>query len=849
MKTPDNSSDLSPATLRKDSFPVLHMTCASCALSVESILKTLPAIQHASVNYAAGSVAVTYLPSEITPKQMQEAVQSIGYDLLIASAPQAAEQKEQLEAQKLTDLKRNTYWAAALSLPVMIMGMFFMELPYANYIMWALSTPVVFWLGNQFFVNAFKQARHKTANMDTLVALSTGVAYVFSVFNTLFPSFWHERGLHGHVYYEAAAMVITFILVGKLLEEKAKGNTSTAIIKLMGLQPKTVVKIGQNGLEMVVPIEHVQKGDSLKIKPGEKIPVDGMVASGHSYVDESMLTGEPLAVLKNKGEKVFAGTLNQSGSFVFKAEKVGKETMLAQIIALVQEAQGSKAPVQKKVDQVARVFVPVVMGISVLTFLAWLLLGGSNGFTQGLLSMVTVLVIACPCALGLATPTALMVGMGKGAENGILIKDAESLELSRNLQAIVLDKTGTLTEGKPQVTDLFWFTAEAEAKAVLKAIESHSEHPLASAVLQAIGEVNMPTVAGFENLVGKGVKAMVAETTYLVGNRLLLAEHKVTTEPSVLKKAESLNAAAKTVIWFATSSKVLALIGISDQVKPTSKEAVRQLKHMGMELYLLTGDQEATAAAIAQETGIDHYQAAMLPQQKADFITKLQAQGKVVGMVGDGINDSTALAQANVSIAMGKGSDIAKEVANMTIVSSDLRKIAVAIALSKQTVATLNQNLFWAFFYNLIGIPIAAGVLYPLNGFLLNPMLAAAAMALSSVSVVTNSVFLKLKKLPVFSPRSYYSTKPLIEMENQPTQAAEKHAAEASAPATFTFKTNINCSGCVAAVTPAMQANGITHWEVDTNSPDKWLKVQAKSMTEKEIMSVVESAGFKIETA
>lgn len=730
----------------KDSFPVLGMTCASCASSAESIVKRAPGVVEASVNFATGNLAVEYQPGITDPEALRQAVQSVGYDLLLKDESKQQETLENIHEKTYKDLRKRTVWAVVLSLPVAVIGMFFMNIPYANEIMWILSTPVVLWLGRSFFVNAWKQAKHRSANMDTLVALSTGIAYVFSVFNLFFPEFWLERGLEAHVYFEAAAVIVAFILLGRLLEEKAKGNTSTAIKKLMGLQPKTVIVMQKDGSEQSVAIEEVKPGDVILVKPGEKIAVDGMLVSGSSYVDESMLSGEPVPVLKTQNEKVFAGTINQKGSFSFEATKVGKETMLAQIIKMVQDAQGSKAPVQKLVDKIAGVFVPVVIGIALLTFILWLILGGESGVVHGLLAAVTVLVIACPCALGLATPTAIMVGVGKGAENGILIKDAESLESAKKVDAIVLDKTGTITEGKPEVTDVYWLNEDSTTKDILFTLEKQSEHPLADAVVNYLTDASAKSLRGFESITGKGAKAIFADTPYYVGNRKLMSENSIDIDAGLKKKADEWSKSSKTVIWFSNDKTALAVLAISDQIKKTSVAAIEQMQNMGIDLYMLTGDNEATANAIAKETGIDHYKAEVLPQHKADFIKDLQNKGKVVAMVGDGINDSTALATADVSIAMGKGSDIAMDVAKMTIISSDLNKIPQAILLSRQTVATIKQNLFWAFIYNLIGIPIAAGILYPINGFLLNPMIAGAAMALSSVSVVSNSLRLKWKK-------------------------------------------------------------------------------------------------------
>lgn len=732
--------------IKNGTFPVLGMTCASCAGSAESIVKHEPGVVNASVNFATGNLTVEYLPNMTDAFKLQKAVRGVGYDLLVEDESKQQETLEAIHAQKYQTLKNKTIWAILLSLPVVVIGMLFMNIPYANEIMWVFSTPVVLWLGRDFFINAWKQAKHRSANMDTLVALSTGIAYVFSVFNMLFASFWEQRGLEAHVYFEAAAVIIAFILLGKLLEEKAKGNTSSAIKKLMGLQPKTVIVIEVDGTEIQKAIEDVNAGDTILVKPGEKIAVDGMVISGSSYVDESLLSGEPVPVLKNENEKVFAGTINQKGSFQFRAVKVGKETMLAQIIKMVQDAQGSKAPVQKLVDKIAGIFVPVVMGIAILTFILWLILGGDNGVVHGLLAAVTVLVIACPCALGLATPTAIMVGVGKGAENGILIKDAESLELAKQVNAIVLDKTGTITEGKPQVTDIKWLNNDDITQAILLSIEKQSEHPLAEAVVKHLDGVTTTSISMFDSITGKGAKAEYNKETYYVGNRKLLAENNITVSEALQQQANEWGKQSKTVIWFSDSKQALSVLAISDKIKGTSVQAIKEMQDMGIELYMLTGDNEATAKAIAEQTGIQHYKAEVLPQHKADFIKELQQQGKTVAMVGDGINDSTALATADVSIAMGKGSDIAMDVAKMTIISSDLTKIPQAIRLSKQTVATIKQNLFWAFIYNLIGIPIAAGILYPINGFLLNPMIAGAAMALSSVSVVSNSLRLKLNK-------------------------------------------------------------------------------------------------------
>ncbi|MEL5893959.1 heavy metal translocating P-type ATPase [Bacteroides sp. GD17] len=739
----------------QETFPVLGMSCASCAARVDKTLNQQPGVSKAAVNYASGAATVEYDPAQCSPQALQQAVQAAGYDLLIKKDKDTLLEAEQAHDKRYHDLKFRTTWAIILSVPIVIIGMFFMNMPYANLIMWVLSTPVVFWLGRSFFVSAWKQLMHGSANMDTLVANSTGIAYLFSLFNMLFPDFWLSRGIHPHVYFEAASVIIAFILLGRLLEEKAKGNTSTAIKKLMGLQPKTVTIITSGGEQQEIPIEQICPGDIILVKPGERIAVDGTVTEGDSYVDESMLSGEPIAVAKHQGIHVFAGTINQKGSFRFQAEKVGTDTLLAKIIHMVQDAQGSKAPVQQLVDKIAGIFVPVIIGIAVLSFIGWMVLDGENGFTHGLLALVTVLIIACPCALGLATPTAIMVGIGKGAEQGILIKDAESLETAKKIDTVVLDKTGTVTEGKPVVSELIWDTSATNAQAptteymqsIFYSLEMLSEHPLAEAIVEHFGRTRFTEIEDFDSITGKGIMGRVAGKMYYAGNRSLLEEKHITLSPQLSDAAHRLTAKAQTVIWFADEETALTIAGITDQIKQTSLQAVKELRASGIEVYMLTGDNEATAREIARTAGIAHYKAGVLPQDKAAFISQLQHEGRKVAMVGDGINDSAALAQADLSIAMGGGSDIAMDVAKMTIISSDLTKIPEALRLSRLTVRTIRQNLFWAFIYNIIGVPIAAGILYPINGFLLNPMIAGAAMAFSSVSVVSNSLRLKGKKI------------------------------------------------------------------------------------------------------
>ena len=739
-----------PKTVSKKSFPVTGMTCAACASSVESMLGHTEGVYNASVNFANSTVLVEY-DSAMDLSDLQNAVRQIGYDIIV-DAEDPTEVQEELSKKHYVSIKKRTLWSAILTLPIFLLGMFFMDWVPGRWISLVLAVPILFWFGRSFFINAFKQARFGKANMDTLVALSTGIAFLFSAFNTFFSEFWLSKGMEPHVYYEAATVIITFISLGKLLEEKAKSNTSSAIKKLIGLQPKTL-KVIADGEEREIPISSVKIGQTILVRPGEKIPVDGTVSKGSSYVDESMITGEPVPVEKTKDEKVFAGTVNQKGSFQFVADRVGGETLLSQIIKMVQEAQGSKAPVQKLVDRIAGIFVPVVMTISLVTFITWMFLGGEDAFTHALLTAVAVLVIACPCALGLATPTAIMVGIGKGAEHNILIKDAESLELGYKVNAIVLDKTGTITEGKPVVTDMVFADHVTDHRAleqILYAMEGQSEHPLAEAVVSFLKnrKVNPVEILNFNSITGKGVRAEALDgTQYLVGNHKLMVEKGIAMDDNLGHMVEGLEQEAKTVIYFGGGGKVKAILTIMDSIKESSKEAIREMQGNGMEVYMMTGDNKMTAEAVSQQVGIKSYEAEVLPSEKADFVKRLQESGKVVAMVGDGINDSQALAQADVSIAMGKGSDIAMDVAKMTLITSDLNAIPKALKLSHKTVIGIRQNLFWAFIYNIIGIPIAAGLLYPINGFLLDPMIAGAAMAFSSVSVVLNSLRLKTIKL------------------------------------------------------------------------------------------------------
>lgn len=729
-------------------YPVLNMHCAGCASNVEKTVNSLPGVEKGAVNLASNTLSIVFDSTILSPEKLQLEIRNAGYDLIIEDE-NAVELQEEEQRKRFSKLKRKTIWAWILAIPMILISMVFMEMPYAHEVMLILALPVIFVLGNSFYVNAWKQLKLRRSNMDTLVALSTSIAFLFSLFNTFFPQFWTSRGLQPHVYYEAATVIIAFVLLGKLMEERAKGNTSAAIRKLMGLQPKTASLV-RNGEEETVLISQLQVNDLIRVHPGEQIPVDGTLAEGYSFVDESMITGEPIAAEKNIGDQVLAGTINQKGSFVLKAAKVGKETVLANIIRMVQEAQGSKAPVQRIVDRITAIFVPVVLLISVLTFIVWISLGGMDYFSHALLSAVSVLVIACPCALGLATPTALMVGIGKGASNHILIKDALALEQMRRVNTVVLDKTGTLTEGRPTVSNWFWRqNKESLDREILLAAELKSEHPLATAIVEELQSqgVTPAAVNSFQSITGKGVRVEHEGQTYWVGNRKLLDDFQASISESLQGMIGKYMTEGKSVIYFGKENALLSVIAISDKVKPTSAEAVMELRKMGIRVCMLTGDGISSATEVAMELGIGNFKAEVLPNDKEDFVKELQADGRVVAMVGDGINDSQALARADVSIAMGKGTDIAMDVAMVTLITSDLLLLPKALKLSRQTVTLIRQNLFWAFIYNLIGIPIAAGLLYPFGGMLLNPMVASAAMAFSSVSVVLNSLSLNWKKL------------------------------------------------------------------------------------------------------
>ena len=734
--------------ITKKVYPVMGMHCAACANNVEKIVKKPEGGEDASVNLAAAVLTVDFNSDVVSPEQLKDAVMKIGFDLII-DEDNSMEEQEEAEHSYYEQLQRKTVVAWIFALPVAFMGMFFMDFPGINWWMLVLSLPVLFYSGHAFYVNAWKQAKHFTSNMDTLVALSTSIAFLFSLFNTLYPQFWYEQGLEPHVYYEAATVIIAFVLVGKLMEEKAKGKTSMAIRKLMGLQPKTA-RILRDGKEEDILISELKKGDKVSVRPGERVPVDGLIVEGDTFIDESMISGEPIPVEKKLNDKVLAGTINQNGAFVMSAEKVGRETVLAQIIRMVQEAQGSKAPVQRIVDKVTAVFVPTVLAIAILTFMVWMIVGGVDDFSYAMLSAVSVLVIACPCALGLATPTALMVGIGKGAEAHILIKDAVALEQMRKVDTVVLDKTGTVTEGRPTVTgwlhDAGWVN---EHKGILYAAELKSEHPLALAIVEELKkDGNKPAIIdSFESRTGRGIVVTRGGKTYWAGSHRLLNDFGAKVSDLLKSMVEEYERSGKSLVYFGEESMLLAVIVISDKVKPTSIQAVKQMQAEGKYVVLLTGDGHLTAQNVAGEINANRFIAEALPDDKENVIKELQREGRVVAMVGDGINDSQALARADVSIAMGKGTDIAMDVAMVTLMTSDLLLLPKAFKLSRKTVRLIHQNLFWAFIYNLIGIPIAAGILFPMYGILLNPMIASAAMACSSVSVVLNSLSLNWRKL------------------------------------------------------------------------------------------------------
>ncbi len=733
-------STLTPPTTSRARYSVGGMSCAACAVSLESHLARVPGVDQVSVNYPDESLSIAFDPQQVPVTELQAKARQIGFEIITGGDQDQRAEMDAREERRLRELERKLLVAGILSLPIMVISMFLPQpLPFQHYILLVLTAPVLAYSGHEFFVNALKKARHGSTNMDTLVALSTFVAFTFSLFNTLVPEFIASRNLDVQVYYESAAIIITLILLGRYLEERAKRRTSGAIRELMGLQPQTVILV-QEGEEIQVGLDQVRVGDTVIVRPGDQIPIDAEVLEGQSNLDESMLTGEPIPVAKTPGDKVFAGTLNKNGRLLLRAEKVGKETSLARIIELVREAQSSRPPVQQLVDRISAIFVPAVMLIAIGTFIVWWFLGPEPVLGRAFIALIAVLIIACPCALGLATPTALMVGIGKGARKGILIKDATALERTQQVDTVILDKTGTITEGKPTVTEVA-FAGDVnleEARGILVALEKGSEHPIAQAVVaEILGEgVILPIVENFEEVPGKGVQGEIEGKRYRVG-RLDFGKGGGTEMEAL---AEKWSNEAKTVVGLSDESRRLAIVAVSDRVKDTSITAIASLQRMGLEVHILTGDQQKVAEAVAEKVGVKRVRAGVLPEEKEAYLGALQKEGKVVAMVGDGLNDAAALARADVGLAMGQGTDVAMESAGITLIHSDLTHIVEAIDLSRATVRTIRQNLFWAFAYNVIAIPIAAGALYPAFGFMLNPMIAGAAMAFSSVSVVGNSL-------------------------------------------------------------------------------------------------------------
>ena len=732
----------------KTDFAVRGMTCAACVAAVERALRGLYGVVEANVNLAAERASVVYIPTLIDFSDFRRVVRDAGY-----SAEQIEEdfidREKELREREFSDLRRKLIVSAALSILVFAGSMVRIPLLSDWTVLLLLTTPVQFWAGMRFHRAAWAAIKHKTTNMNTLITVGTFAAYFYSVLVTFAPVIFRTGGIEPGVYYDTSAAIITLILLGKLLEAKAKGRTSEAIKRLMRLQPKTA-KVIRDDAEKEVLIDEVMAGDVVVVRPGERIPVDGEIIDGYSAVDESMLTGEGLPVEKSAGNRVFGGTINKAGSLRFRATRVGKETALGQIIRLVEEAQGSKAPIQRLADKVASIFVPAVMSLALLTFIVWYLLGPRPAFTLALMNFIAVLIIACPCSLGLATPTAIMVGTGKGAERGILIRDAEALELAHKIQAIVLDKTGTITRGEAEVVDIKpvnGFNAEGVLKAAASA-EKTSEHPLGQAIVKKALErgITLGEPKEFMAIPGGGVRAVLDGDTVFIGNFGLMEEEGVDVS-SLRRSEESISSEAKTPVVVAINGKAAALIAIADTLKEGSIEAIKDLNNMDIEVAMLTGDHKNTAEAIARVVGVERVFAEVLPEQKVAVVRALRKEGKVTAMVGDGVNDAPALAEADVGIAIGTGTDIAIEASDITLIKGDLRSVVEAIRLSKITLRTIRQNLFWAFFYNVIGIPIAAGLLYPFGGPLLNPMIASAAMAFSSVSVVSNSLRLRRKRL------------------------------------------------------------------------------------------------------
>jgi Cu+-exporting ATPase len=736
-------------------LPIVGMSCASCVQNIEKALLQMRGVTKAVVNLATEKAKIEYIPSETSLEEIKKTIEQTGYRVLEVPPEEELEDMERIIREKeYKKLKRKFLVGLALAV-IIFLGSSTHWFPWIPdflsnfFVLWALATPVQFWIGWQFYKGTWGAFKHRNADMNTLIAVGTSAAYLYSVVAAVYPSLFAKAGIEPKVYFDTSSIIIVLILFGRLLEARAKGQTSEAIKKLIGLQPKTA-RVIRDGQEQDIPVEEVLVGEEIVVRPGEKIPVDGGVTKGKSTVDESMITGESMPVKKEAGDEVIGATINKTGSFQFKATKVGKDTALAQIIKLVQDAQGSKAPIQRLADIIAGYFVPIVISIAIATFVIWFVFGPTPALTFALLNFVAVMIIACPCALGLATPTAVMVGTGKGAENGILIKGGESLETAHKVNTIVFDKTGTLTKGVPEVTNIVSLNSLSEQE-ILKyaaSAEKTSEHPLGEAIIRSAKskKIEPSDPEDFRAVEGHGIEARVDGKEILVGNKKLMKDHGINVG-DLEEKTEQLATEGKTPVYISLDGRAAGLIAVADTLKENSLLAVEKLRKLGLEVVMLTGDNRKTAEAIARKVGIERILSEVLPEDKVHEIKKLQSEGKKVAMVGDGINDAPALAQADIGIAIGSGTDVAVEASDITLINDDLQGVVSAIELSKKTIKIIKQNLFWAFFYNSIGIPIAAGLLYPFFGILLNPIFASAAMAFSSVSVVSNSLRLRRARL------------------------------------------------------------------------------------------------------
>lgn len=738
--------------MKKVTYPVMGMMCAVCASTVEKTVADCDGVKEASVNFASSEVCFCYDPAVTSPEIIAKAVSEAGYEMIIVNTvEEAVEEKEKADREQYQKMRNNLIIAWMLTLPLSIICMLHVHFPGSSWVQALLALGVMVISGRRFYTAGLRHLLQGRPDMDSLVAVSTLVSFLFSFFNTLFPEALNGRGIPADLYYEAAAMIIAFVTTGKFLEARARRNTGTAIKALMGLQPSEALLVGKDGSLRRVRIEEITPGDQISVRPGDRLPVDGIVTSGHAVVDESMLTGEPEGVEKTTGDKVSAGTLNTNGTIIVKATEVGGSTELARIIECVREAQGSKAPVQRLVDKISAVFVPAVISISILTFIIWLCFG-IDKLPLAILAAVSVLVIACPCALGLATPTAVMVGIGRGAREGILLREATALEQLSKINVLAIDKTGTLTEGKPQVTGTCKADGDISQEFIgaVRDLEMKSAHPLAGAIADWCNKISCTKAKEpehFDYIAGKGIIGTVEGTDYFIGNEALVADEGAGIPENIREATSRWSAEGAGIVMAGSKKRVIMAFKVADTIRPEAKDTVEILKEMGVKSVLLTGDRYATALHVARATGIDEVVADTLPQDKQDTIRDLKKNGYVVAMAGDGINDSQALAEADVSIAMGGGSDIAIEVAQITIVSGRLYFIPRAIKLSKASLKVIRENLFWAFIYNVAGIPVAAGVLYPVWGLLLSPMIASAAMAFSSVCVVLNSLRLNRMKI------------------------------------------------------------------------------------------------------